>query len=174
MSDASHPGVRRVAGGRYRLDLPPAERRVIGALAGELGAATIDGPDLEDPAFARLYPAMLPDDPEGDAELAARVRPDLEEGRRRQLETVMETLEAETLDEAQLSAWLGVCNDLRLVIAARMGAVDGGDVIPEPDPDDPDSWPLAVFHFLGWLEGEMVDALSSGMPEDPPGAAPGA
>jgi hypothetical protein len=164
--------VRRVAAGRYRLDLSPVERQVIGALAGELAAAMADGVDTADPAYARLYPALLPDDPEADAELAAIVRPDLEEGRRRQLETVVETLEAETLAEEQLAAWLGVCNDLRLVIAARMGAVDGNDVIPElDDPDDPDAWPLVVFHFLGWLVGEMVDVLSSGLPDDPVEAA---
>ena len=161
-------GVARVAGGRYRLGLGEGERRIIGALAGELGEATAAGVDVTDPAYARLYPSMRPDDPEADADLQAMVRPDLEEGRRLQLDTVRSTLEAVTLDEGQLLAWLGVCNDLRLVIAARLGVIEGGDGdVPLPDdPNEPDAWPLVVYHFLGWFVGEMVDALAAGLPDD--------
>jgi hypothetical protein len=124
--------------------------------------------DIADPAYARLYPSMRPDDPEADAELLAIVRPDLEEGRRAQLETVVATLDAATLDDGELAAWLGVCNDLRLVIAARLGVIgsDDGDVPVPDDPGDPDAWPLVVYHFLGWFVGEMVDALASGLPDD--------
>jgi hypothetical protein len=159
--------VRRVAGGRYRLDLGDTERRIIGSLAGELAAATAGGVDIADPAYARLYPSMRPDDPDADARLLAIVRPDLEDGRQRQLAAVQASLEAETLDEGQLAAWLAVCNDLRLVIAARLGVIDGddGDVPVPADPDDPDAWPLVVYHFLGWLVGEIVDALASGLPD---------
>jgi hypothetical protein len=157
--------VRRVAGGRYRLDLGDTERQIIGSLAGELATATADGVDFADPAYARLYPSIRPDDPEADARLGAIVRPDLEEGRRKQLAAVAATLEAETLDEGQLAAWLAVCNDLRLVIAARLGVIDGDDDdVPVPaDPDDPDAWPLVVYHFLGWLVGEIVDTLAAGL-----------
>lgn len=160
--------IQRIAGERYRLDLAPTERQIIGALAGELAAATAGGVDADDPAYARLYPPMRPDDPAADAELAALVRPDLEQGRRAQLETVVATIEADTVDEGQVLAWLAVCNDLRLVIGARLGAIDGDDEIPEPDdPDDPDAWPLVVFHFLGWLEEEIVEVLAAGLPDVP-------
>ncbi len=160
--------VRRVAGGRYRLELSSTERRVIAALAEELATATADGVDTADPAYARLYPSMRPDDPVADAELLALVRPDLEDGRRAQLATVRATAEADTLDEMQLVAWLGVANDLRLVIAARLGVIDGDDDVPvPPDPDDPDAWPLVVYHFLGWLVGEIVDTLSAGLDDGP-------
>jgi hypothetical protein len=169
--DGHRVGVRRVAGGRYSLDLGDTERRIIGALAGELGEATADGVDTADPAYARLYPSIRPDDPAADAELIALVRPDLEDGRRAQLATVRSTLETVTLDEGQLAAWLGVCNDLRLVIAARLGVIEGddGDVPVPDDPNDPDAWPLVVYHFLGWLVGEIVDALAAGLADDPPG-----
>jgi hypothetical protein len=110
---------------------------------------------------------MRPDDPEADAELLAIVRPDLEAGRRAQLETVRSTLEGATLDERQLAAWLGACNDLRLVIAARLGVIDDGDVPLPDDPDDPGAWPLVVYHFLGWLVGEIVDALAEDLLDDP-------
>jgi hypothetical protein len=160
--------VRRLGDGRYRLELRGTERQIIGALAGELAAATADGADLADPAYGRLYPAMRPDDADAEARLQAMVRPDLEAGRRAQLEAVHATLEADDLDEAQLAAWLGVCNDLRLVIAARLGVigVDDGDVPVPDDPDDPNAWPLVVYHFLGWLVGDIVEALAAGLPED--------
>jgi len=161
--------VRRVAGGRYRLRLEPAERRLIGSLVGELKAATEDGTDLADPAYARLYPVARPDDPGAQAEFASLVREDLEDGRRRALETVTRTLDAETLDGPEVAAWLGVCNDLRLVIGTRLrvGDQESGD----QGSGDADRWPTLVFNFLGWLVGELVDALAAGLP-DVAGEAP--
>jgi len=161
--------VQRVAGGRYRLRLEAGERRVIGALVGELKAATEGGTDLADPAYARLYPVARPDDPDAQAEFVSLVREDLEDGRRRALEIVARTLDAETLDAGEVAAWLGVCNDLRLVIGTRLGV--GEDDIDhdgtDAGTDDPDAWPTLVFSFLGWLVGELVDALAAGLPDVP-------
>jgi hypothetical protein len=161
--------VERTADGRFALLLETRERRVLASLVDELRQATANGPDLADPAFARLYPDARPDDPVASAAFADLTRADLEQGRRQALETVAATLDASSLDGAEAAAWLGVCNDLRLVLATRLG-ITGDGQLEDPDQDDPDAWVVAVFHYLGWLVSAFVDALAAGLPEVPDAA----
>ncbi|MEI7745869.1 MAG: DUF2017 family protein [Chloroflexota bacterium] len=170
MPDQRPAPVERVAAGRYALRLDDGERRVIGSLLGQLDAVVAQDPSSRDPALGRLYPPMIPEDPAADAEITGLIRADLADGRARQRAAVLATIEATTLDEAQAAAWLGVCNDLRLVLGTRLGITGEDD--PEPDADDPDGWPLMVFHWLGWLVGCIVDALAGGLPAS--GAGEGA
>lgn len=166
--DALRVPVERTADGRFALRLDPGERRVLGSLVDQLGAVTADGPDLDDPAFARLYPTVMPDDPVRSAAFAGLVHADLEAGRREALETVAATLDATSIDGVQAAAWLGVCNDLRLVMGTRLG-IDAGDEDAtagnDDDPDDPDALARTVFHYLGWLVGAFVEALEAGLAE---------
>lgn len=164
--DAPRVPVERMADGRFVLRLDPGERRVLASLVEQLRAATADGPDLDDPAFARLYPTVMPDDPVRSAAFAGLVKADLEAARREALETVAATLDATSIDGAQAAAWLGVCNDLRLVMGTRLG-IDREDEDPgaTDDDGDPDAMARMVFHYLGWLVGAFVEALEAGLPE---------
>lgn len=160
--------VRRMGDGRFALLLEPGERRVLASLVEELRSATEDGPDLDDPAFARLYPDAMPDDPVASATFADLTRASLEDGRRQALDSVVATIDATSLDGPEAAAWLGVCNDLRLVLGTRLGISgdeaddDGAD---DPDRSDHEAWVLAVFQYLGWLVGAFVDALAAGLPK---------
>ncbi len=64
------------------------------------------------------------------------------------------------LTEDEAAAWLGALNDLRLALGVRLGITEDfdGDV----DPSDPNAPALNVLSYLGWLEENLVDALSSG------------
>ena len=98
---------------------------------------------------------------------------DLVDVRRQRVALVEATVEAEVLDEAQASAWLGVLNDLRLVLGASLGISDDEDADRPPRPGEPDAMRRAVFAYLGWLVGSFTDALAEGLPEVPdedPGA----
>lgn len=113
----------------------------------------------DDPALWRLFPVAYPDDPGLDAEYASLVREDLLASRKRSLEVMERTLEAERLDEEQLVAWLGSLNDLRLVLGTRL------DVTEDLDPDDLDDRDartpaFALYFYLGWLQEQVVQALS--------------
>jgi hypothetical protein len=168
--EAPRVPVERLADGSFALHLDDGERRVLASLVQQLQAATSDGPDLDDPAFARLYPTVMPDDPARSAAYVDLVHADLEAGRREALETVAATLDATVVDGTQAAAWLGVCNDLRLVMGTRLGIAaededEDGDDAGDDDPDHPDAFARMVFHYLGWLVGAFVDALEPGLPD---------
>ena len=55
-----------------------------------------------------------------------------------------------------MQAWLGVLNDTRLVLGARLGVTeDDHDVAP----DDPRAPAFAMYHWLTWVQGELVEQL---------------
>jgi len=154
--------VRPAAAGGVLLTLEPGERRVIASLAGELREVLADRP--HDPVIARLHPPVMPDDPLESAAFEDLVREDLDDGRIQALDTVARTIDAGSLDAAEAAAWLGVCNDLRLVLGTRLDVTEETE-LREVDEGDPDAWPLLVFHFLGWLVSSFVDVLAVGLPD---------
>ena len=69
------------------------------------------------------------------------------------------TLDAETLDEDQLAAWLGTLNDLRLVLGTRLEVTE--ELYEEGMPrDDPRAPTFGLYQYLGWLEENVVAALA--------------
>ena len=59
-----------------------------------------------------------------------------------------------TPEEAR--AWLGVLNDTRLTLGTRLQVTeDDHDV----DPSDPRAPAFAMYHWLTWLQGELIEAL---------------
>jgi hypothetical protein len=161
------PPVRRAGAGRIVLRLEPHERRIVASLVDELRA------ELEDPesavpggALARLYPPAFPDDPDAEAAYGDLVHADLVDTRRDRVATVAATLDAVELDDAQAAAWMGVLNDLRLVLGSSL-RIEDEDNATAPDPDDPDAMREAVFAYLGWLVAAFVDALADALPRVP-------
>ena len=142
--------------GGYRLRLSAPERDVLRDLCAELRGLV----EAEDAAVGRLFPAAFRDDPEASAEYDTLVHGELVSGRLAALRTVDETIEAERLDEAQLAAWCGALNDLRLVIGERLEVTED-TYEQELDPNDPRAPDLAVFGWLTWLQGNAVEALAS-------------
>lgn len=148
--------VEPLAGGGYRLRLGASEREVLLDLCRELRGLVED----DDGAVARLFPPAFRDDPEASAEYDRLVRGELVSGRLAALETVSRTIEAERLDEEQLEAWCGALNDLRLVLGERLGVTEE-TYERELDPRDPRAPELAVYGWLTWLQGNVVEALAS-------------
>jgi hypothetical protein len=173
------PRVVRTGDGRISLRLGAQERTILAGLVGELragaaapgapapGAAARDGAAATaapDPVLARLYPPAFPDDPHAEAAFQDLVRADLEDDRRDRVAVVDETLGATSLDEAQAAAWMGVLNDLRLVLGTRLGVTDETEAHPI-DEDDPDAERRLVYAYVGWLLGQFVDVLAAGLPD---------
>jgi hypothetical protein len=142
----------------------PAEESADAADAGRGGAGA-------DPVLERLFPQayLEPEDVERDAEYRRLVREDLLEAKLANLDVVTSTLDRGTvsmrrwtidLTEDEATAWLGALNDLRLALGVRLGITEDfdGDI----DPSDPRAPALNVLSYLGWLEENLVDALSSG------------
>lgn len=118
----------------------------------------------DDPTLRRLTPPAHPDDPRQESEYRELVGADLDDQRRRALEVMSSTLDAESLDEEQLTAWLRSLNDLRLVLGTRLDVTeemyDAG--LSEGDERSP---AFALYLYLGWLEEQVVAALATAIPE---------
>lgn len=149
--------VRRSRRGDFELRLPDDERAMLSTVLPQL-RQMLDG-DLADPALRRLFPTAYADDPERDREYQQLVRDDLADRRRAAVDTVLATLDRDRLDEAELSAWMGAVNDLRLVLGTRLDVSEESD--PVPDADDPQAPLLVLYGYLGYLLESIVDALAT-------------
>ena len=147
--------IKRVGPGRYRVAIPEPEQDVLRTLVPQLR----DLLTTDDPSLTRLFPTAYPDDPERDAGYHALVRDELLERRFAALDALERTIEGGEVDEETLAAWMRSLNDLRLVLGTRLD-VSEDDHPGDLDPDDPRAPAWAIYHYLGALQGMVVDALT--------------
>lgn len=136
--------------------VPPRLRAIV-----ESTDPTLTADEVRHRLFPRAY-----EDAEADAEFRSITEPDLVQGRLDALDTFLATLDAGTdrgrrwqtrLSGEEAEAWLAVVNDARLVLAGMVGIIDESDWERGPDYDDPAS---VMLFYLGWLEEELVNALT--------------
>jgi Domain of unknown function (DUF2017) len=147
-------GIRRGKDG-LRVGLARQERELLRALAAQL-VEELQGEERDD-GLARLFPTAYPDDEEAAAEWAELARPALEEGKAGALRRLGETAEAERLGEEDAGSWLTALNDLRLVLGTRLGVTEDSYAEQLHHPG------FAVYAWLTWLQGELVEALAAGL-----------
>ena len=146
-------GLRR-HGDTVRVGLARHERVLLARLCEQLVAELTQGG--EDEAVARLFPRAY-DDESAAAEYERLVRPELADGKVAALRRTAESTREERLDIATAEAWLRSLNDLRLVSGTRLGVTEetfaSRSALAKPA--------LAVYAWLTWLEGELVEALAA-------------
>jgi hypothetical protein len=153
--------IRRRTDGRFDLDLPREERDVLRTLPGAL-REVVTG---DDPAAERLFPPAHPEDPLREEEYRRLTREGLVGRKLSAIQIVESTIDAQQLDEEQLSAWLGALNDLRLVLGSRLEVTEES-YDQELDPADPRAPAMSLYHYLSWLVAQAVEALSGALPEE--------
>ena len=151
--------ISRAGDGTYRVRMPREERQVLGALPGQL----IDALDADEPSLYRLFPPAFSDDVGANVEYHRLVGKGLEDGKRAALAELARTADAETLTEEELMCWLGATESLRLTLGTQLD-IDDESYTAELDPDDPELPRYALYHWLSWLQEEIVDALSESLP----------
>jgi hypothetical protein len=147
--------VRRTRDGSFELRIPEEERGLLRSLLPQLRELLTAGDDV---SLRRLFPPAYANDAERDAEYQSMVHDELLERRLAALDRVEETLSATRVDEQQLLGWMGAINDIRLVLGTRLDVSEDMDPI---DADDPEAPAFAVYDYLTWLLGQIIDALSS-------------
>jgi hypothetical protein len=162
------PGARRLPDGSVRVRLRRGERELLAALGAQL-APIVRGDEGPAALRSRLFPPAAAD-PAVEAAYRELVGDNLEAERLGALETFIATLERGTpargggwrieLDPDQAAAWLSVVNDARLVLAGAVGITTEADWEAGPEPDDPTT---VALYYLGWLEEELVDALTGSL-----------
>jgi hypothetical protein len=142
--------------GRYRLRLDAGERNLVRGLCDELRELI----RADDAGVARLFPPGYRDDDDAAEEFSQLVHPGLREQRLASLDVVARSLDEDTLSQAEAEAWCGALNDMRLVLGEKIGITE--DVYARSiDPRDPRAPDLALYGWLSWFQGEIVEALST-------------
>lgn len=154
---------RRV-GDKIRMRLAPGEVALLLQLHTSV-EKVLDSPDVDDPILDRLLPTAVQDDEDADAAVRSMLRDELLASRRtglRELAGILDRMQPHRgavrtdLDDAEAHLVLGVVNDLRLAIGARIGieGLDRHDTL-----DDDTRSRLAVIDHLGWLQEQLVGVI---------------
>ena len=125
-------------------------------------------PVSDDPAVQRLFPAAYRDDDDASADFRRFTERSLREGKLHRAEVVLGGLARLGAGEGRLSltaeeaqAWLGTLNDLRLVLASRLGVDDDEGQWRERVASIPESQHLAMLYdWLTWLQDSLLEALT--------------
>ena len=149
------PRVQRIGAGRYTLALPEAERGLLADLVEQLRDVLLVTTD--DPMLRRLFPTGYHEDPDRDREYQQLVHDELLAHRLAALATLEASVQADELDEAGLTGWLTALNDLRLVLGTRLGVTEDSYDDFAGDPG------MALYGWLTWVQGEIVEALSAAL-----------
>jgi hypothetical protein len=148
--------IERIGDGSYALRLPEEERALLRFLPAELRSLLEIAPD--EPDLRRLFPPAY-DDEQDEAAYRELMGNELLDGRRRALDVLAETANAEHLTAEQAQAWLTALNDLRLVLGTRLEVSDES-LFEDLAEDDPRAPELALYAYLSWLQEQLIGALS--------------
>ncbi len=162
---------RRI-GDTVRLELEEFEVELLRTLPAGL-RALLGAADTTDPVVARLFPACVAGDQETDLEVRRLIFDDLLRERLSGLEALGEILDRGVTRRGRFRVELvaeepelvlGVLNDLRLMLGARMGIEHlDRDNLPSDHPVLPT---LAVMDHLGWLQEQLLRSLDSASVSD--------
>jgi hypothetical protein len=150
-------GIQRQRDGSYKVRLGAEERALLQGLPGQLD----DAIDSDEPSLERLFPPAY-DDRDDERAYRLLTRESLLEGKRAALRALADTADAELLDEPQLSAWLDAVESLRLVVGTQLDVTE--ESYGHLDANDPHAPRMALYHWLSWLQEEVVRELAAGLP----------
>jgi hypothetical protein len=156
---------RRGPGDTLVVSLAEEELALLRGLPEQLREVFEGGDDH--PAHSRLFPRAYldPTAESEEAEWQALVHPSLLRERLDALELITTTLDRAAADgdwwqieltPDEVQAWLGVLNDTRLVLGTRLGVTEEEHEI---DPADPDAGARALYQWLTWVLGDLVEEL---------------
>lgn len=151
--------VRRRRDGTFTHSFHTGIPQLLVELGGQLEAVL----DSDSPDLRRLFPTAYADDAEKDAGYQILARTSLNDQRRAALATVQRTADSDVLTEDELTDWMAVTNDLRLVLGTRLDVSEDSDG-SEYTPGSVEAELLDIYHLLGAVLHEIVTALSEALP----------
>ena len=144
-------------GDRFSVRLGKHERNLLVELVRQSRTLLETEDPSSDPAVARLFPAAYRDDPLRNLEYETSLGGAPRSGKLQALDTVERTANARALSQEDFLTWLGVVNDLRLVLGTRIEVTE-----ESTEEDFAAGGPRDAYHvyqFLGWVQQEMLFAL---------------
>lgn len=131
----------------------------------------VERPRPEDPALLRLFPDVDPLDEERSEEFRRLTEFDLQQAKAYNVRIVLTGLSrgaAITLNHDEVLAWMKGLNDLRLVLAVRLG-IDTEETQEEKyahrdELDESEELTLTLYDFLTWIQDRLTTTLLSELP----------
>lgn len=120
-----------------------------------------------DPALARLLPDAYSADPDAASEHRHLTERGLIDRKVRNAQRLADDLVSDSspvvvrLDESAQQSWLRTLTDLRLTLAARLEILEDGDEGRIDDGND--AAMLAVYDWLGHVQGSLVECVSASL-----------
>ena len=151
------------------VSLGEAEIALLRQLPDEMRTLLESGGGEGDPVMTRLFPRAYLDPTEeaAEADWQDLVHSELLQERLAAVDLLTACVDRATekrnryevvLTEDEVHAWLGVLNDLRLALGTRLAITEETD-LEAIDPDDPAAPAAAIYGWLTWFQGEMVETL---------------
>ncbi|WP_162143124.1 DUF2017 domain-containing protein [Granulicoccus phenolivorans] len=134
----------------------------------DLTAEPADPEPLEDPVLQRLFPNAYPHDPEAAHDFRRFTEHDQRTRKLADADVVRDHLAATEggrypvqIDETATQAWLRTLTAVRLAVATRLGVTDADslDELAQLRDDDPRSYLLSVYEWLGYCQESLLEAL---------------
>jgi Domain of unknown function (DUF2017) len=148
--------------GRFRTGLGADERQLLRSLPRQAQGLL----EARHPNAARVFPVAYPQDARAESDYREMMGAHLLERHQHALETLVATVDAQSVDEEELHQWLDALEVLRLVLGTQIDVSEDEMLMEESDPRVPQ---VAVYRYLSMLQGEIVDSLAETLPK---GGAP--
>jgi hypothetical protein len=145
--------VERGRNGQIKLDIDRNFRDSLRQLLDELRGMLVAG---DHPGLRRLYPPAYPQHNELEEGYRELVRDSLIAERLDAIEAMEKTLDATTLTDEQLQAWMQSINSVRLVLGTIL---DVSETDTLPDPTAPDAQQHLLYYVLGYLLEQIVEVM---------------
>ena len=155
----------KVKGGRHghiRLSLDDGETLLLRNLIEEMQMMLQADIPRTDPVKERLFPRAY-EDPDNEETFRDLTSSDLENAKLEALRVVRDSLGDRggaqvDLGPDEVGSWLRLLTDLRLAIGVRLDVTEE-IMSAEVDPDDPNAPALSVLHWLGWVQGSILERM---------------
>ncbi len=129
---------------------------MLAVLPGQMRAAFADN----EPTLYRLFPPAYLGDPAANEDYHRLVGEGLVDGHVAALATFEQTVFADELSDEELVAWLRALESFRLALGTELDVTEE-TYVGGIDPSDPNAPRHALYHYLSWLQEEVVAALAT-------------
>lgn len=157
------PAFRWVESEGLRAQLDADETALLRELLDEMRRLLDADIPRADPVRSRLFPDAYEDSADA-SDYHALVGDELMEAKKEALRVVRERIGQSgslrtSIPDEEIPSWLALLTDLRLAIGTRLD-VTQEKMEAELDPSDPDTPAMSVLHWLGWIQGSILEEIA--------------
>ncbi|MHB8263484.1 MAG: DUF2017 family protein [Acidimicrobiales bacterium] len=164
--DGAEPGcvmedqhrIEHLENGLYRITLDDHEKELLLTLPAQAKQLIA----RNDPATRRLFPPAHMEDGKVEEEYRQMVGGDIRASHTEALSVLESTASKSCVSAEEIEKWLNAIEILRLLLGTQLQITEDMHVDLDDESLDPR---MALYHYLTWLQDQIVTALSSSLPD---------